>query len=55
MTPVNTFRLILSQLFDTSLALRPDRSYASTLGRPYDFRPLAGPEQPEAGGDPSRD
>jgi hypothetical protein len=34
-TPVNTFRVILSQYFDTTLALLPDRSYLSVWGYPY--------------------
>ncbi len=36
-SPVNTFRVILSQYFDTTMALLPDRSYFSLLNRPYHF------------------
>ncbi len=36
-TPVNTFRVILSQYLETPLDLLPDRSYFSIMARPYDF------------------
>ena len=36
-TPVNEFRLILSQLFQADLPLLPDRSWYSPFGRPFDF------------------
>jgi hypothetical protein len=50
-SPVNTFRLILSNVFHQKLDLLPDRSYYSTAEEPYGFtdvteqtnRPLVGP------------
>jgi hypothetical protein len=36
-TPVNTFRVVLSQYFDTTLTLLPDRSRFSSMSRPYHF------------------
>jgi len=36
-TPVNTFRVVLSQYLETPLDLLPDRSYFSLMSRPYDF------------------
>lgn len=55
-TPVNTFRILLSQFLDTSLALLPDRSYFSTLGHPYELYDIRRPElhPAEAGGEPVR-
>jgi hypothetical protein len=44
-TPVNTFRVLLSRYLDTSLALVPDRSYFSTLGNPYRLIDIAHPEK----------
>ena len=43
-SPVNTFRVILSQYFDTTMALLPDRSYFSQLDRPYHFYDVDRPE-----------
>lgn len=43
-TPVNTFRILLSQLFDTTIAARPDRSYFSTLALPYRLYDIDHPE-----------
>lgn len=37
-SPVNSFRLILSALFNEDLALLPDRSYFSYYHNPYDFK-----------------
>jgi hypothetical protein len=42
---VNTFRVLLSQFSDTSLALLPDRSYSANVARPYDFRLVERPEE----------
>ena len=42
-TPVNSFRLILSQLFDTTIGLLPDRSYFSTISQPYIFYDIDNP------------
>ena len=36
-TPVNTFRFLLPELFDTSMALLKDKSYFSTMAHPYRF------------------
>ena len=36
-TPVNSFRIILSQYFGADLALLPDRTYHSTVDHPLDF------------------
>jgi hypothetical protein len=36
-SPVNSFRVILSELFDAKLPLLPDRSYYSTADEPYKF------------------
>ena len=50
-SPVNTFRLILSQYFDTTMTLLPDRSYYSLLNRPYHFYDVDRPESyPVTGG-----
>jgi hypothetical protein len=43
-SPVNTFRVILSQYFDTTMTLLPDRSYYSLLERPYHFYDVDRPE-----------
>jgi hypothetical protein len=43
-SPVNTFRVILSRYFDTTMTLLPDRSYYSTLKRPYHFYDVDRPE-----------
>jgi hypothetical protein len=40
MTPVNNFRLIFNTYFGASLPYLPDRSYASELGKPYDFKEI---------------
>ena len=55
-TPVNTFRILLSQFLDTSLALLPDRSYFSTLGHPYELYDVQRPElyPVKAGAEPVR-
>jgi hypothetical protein len=37
LTPVNTFRILLPALFDTAMAVLPDRSYFSPLTRPFQF------------------
>jgi hypothetical protein len=36
-SPVNTFRVILKNYFGIALPLLEDRSYFSTLDKPYDF------------------
>ncbi len=43
-SPVNTFRIILSRYFDTTMALLPDRSYFSSGSRPYRLCDVARPE-----------
>jgi hypothetical protein len=43
-TPVNTFRILLRQLFDTAFAMLPDKSYFSTLARPYELYDIDRPE-----------
>jgi len=43
-SPVNTFRMVLSTYFDTTMALLPDRSYYSLLDRPYHFYDIDRPE-----------
>jgi hypothetical protein len=43
-SPVNTFRVILSRFFDTTMALLPDRSYFSTFRNPYRFYDADRPE-----------
>ena len=48
----NTFRVILSQFFDTTMALLPDRSYFSTWIRPYRFYDADRPELYPIGGGP---
>lgn len=45
LTPVNTFRIILSTVFDTVIPLLPDRSYFCPLGAPYDFQLVEQPEE----------
>jgi hypothetical protein len=40
MTPVNNFRLIFNTYFRASLTYLPDKSYASELDRPYDFKEI---------------
>jgi hypothetical protein len=52
-SPVNTFRVILSRYFDTTMALLPDRSYYSLLGRPYHFYDVDKPESYPFKGDPA--
>jgi hypothetical protein len=47
-TPVNTFRVLLSRLFDTTMSLLPDRSYTSPSDRPYDFRLVEQPKEAES-------
>jgi hypothetical protein len=42
-TPVNTFRLVLNRLFGTSYPLLPDKSYFSTMTRPYVFYDVDNP------------
>jgi len=50
-SPVNTFRVVLTRYFDTTMALLPDRSYFSTVSRPYDLYDFDRPEShPAAGG-----
>lgn len=39
-TPVNLFRTVLNEEFDTQLPLLPDRSYFSSHGQPYYFKPI---------------
>ena len=36
-TPVNTYRIILNQYFNTDLSLLPDKNYFSTVFQPYEF------------------
>jgi hypothetical protein len=36
-TPVNSFRIILSTLFGADLPNLPDRSWYSPFGRPFEF------------------
>jgi len=36
-TPVNTFRVLLTRRFGAHHAVIPDRTYYSTISRPYDF------------------
>jgi hypothetical protein len=36
-TPVNSFRLLLSEYFGMNLPLLPDQSYFSTESKPYNF------------------
>ncbi|MBN2464757.1 hypothetical protein JXD38_03920 [candidate division WOR-3 bacterium] len=43
-SPVNTFRVVLSQFFDTTLSLLPDRCYFSTWYRPYRLYDVDRPE-----------
>ena len=43
-TPVNTFRILFSRFFDTTIALLPDQSYFSTLQRPYHMYDMEHPE-----------
>jgi hypothetical protein len=52
-TPVNTFRVIISQLFDTTLALLPDRTYFNTFSRPYYFYDVDRPTSPPTFGGPA--
>lgn len=40
LTPVNTFRFVLSQYYDPALPLLPDRSYYSTWSAPLEFIPV---------------
>jgi len=53
-SPVNTFRVVLSQYFDTTMALLPDRSYYSRLDRPYRFYDVDRPESYQAADGPAR-
>jgi hypothetical protein len=39
-TPVNNFRIIFNTYFGASLPYLPDRSYASNLDKPYDFKEI---------------
>ena len=52
-SPVNTFRVILSRYFDTTMALLPDRSYYSLLERPYHFYDVDKPESFPVKGNPA--
>lgn len=36
-SPVNSFRVVFNQFFDSNYALIPDRYYYSTWGEPFDF------------------
>jgi hypothetical protein len=50
-SPVNTFRVILSRYFDTTMALLPDRSYYTLMKHPYHFYDVDRPESyPVVGG-----
>jgi hypothetical protein len=50
-SPVNTFRVVLSRYFDTTMALLPDRSYFSMSNHPYHLYDVDRPESyPSAGG-----
>lgn len=40
LTPVNSFRLVLNQYFETGMELLPDRSFYSTWQQPYSFVPI---------------
>jgi len=51
---VNTFRVVLSTYFDTTMSLLPDRSYYSSLDRPYQFYDVARPESYPVQGEPDR-
>jgi hypothetical protein len=47
MSPVNTFRVVFNSVFNTNLALAPDRSYLSEWDQPYAWYPvLFNPEGP---------
>jgi hypothetical protein len=37
-SPVNSFRVVLNQYFDTDYPVLEDRSYFSDVVRPFDFR-----------------
>jgi len=52
-TPVNTFRVLLSRLFDTSLALLPDRSYGASVARPYDLSPVGDDRETAGAAEPA--
>ena len=52
-SPVNTFRVILSRYFDTTMALLPDKSYYSLLERPYHFYDVDRPESYPVKGGPA--
>ncbi len=43
-TPVNTFRLVFDRLFKDTLSLLPDRSWFSTITRPYRFFDVDAPQ-----------
>jgi hypothetical protein len=49
-SPVNTFRVVLSTYFDTTMSFLPDRSYYSLLNRPYHFYDVDRPESYPAAG-----
>ena len=36
-TPVNTFRIIMGEMFDSPVNLLPDKSYFAPTSSPYDF------------------
>jgi hypothetical protein len=50
-SPVNTFRVVLSAYFDTTMSLLSDRSYYSSLDRPYHFYDVDRPDLYPALGD----
>ena len=52
-SPVNTFRVILSRYFDTTMALLPDRSYYSLLNHPYHLYDVDRPESYPVRGGPA--
>jgi hypothetical protein len=53
-SPVNTFRVILSQYFETTMAVLPDRSYFSLLSRPYLFHDVDRPDSCPVIGGPAK-
>lgn len=42
-TPVNSFRIILNSIFDTHFSLLKDKTYESSVDRPYSFKELKKP------------
>jgi hypothetical protein len=48
MTPVNTFRIVLDDIFGAGLPILEDRCYFSTIGRPYEFMDVTAMTDTEA-------